>query len=46
MRSIVEEVSQSIAQIEGIDEIPAGSLPGLESLTENYPKAQVRLFAS
>jgi urease accessory protein len=46
MRSIIEEVSQSIAQIEGIDEIPAGSLPGLESLTENYPKAQVRLFAS
>ena len=46
MRSIVEEVSQSITQIESIDEMPAGSLPGLESLTENYSKAQVRLFAS
>ena len=46
MRGLVEEISQSLLQIENIDAIPAGSLPGLESLTENYSKAQVRLFAS
>jgi urease accessory protein len=46
MRGAVEEISKSITQVENIDSIPSGSLPGLEALTENYSKAQVRLFAS